>query len=397
MEHGTELVENFINSAVAGAHLADATCVARNAISQSEITFHALDHAPGDPGISEIGEHDLPSEITPSSGTVPELDSESPATARTTSVDAVLASITETDREAIAATLSDDEIVEQMEKQVFAPIRAACAPLAEIKTKAKDIIRNNHALIMVAKKRFNAPGRRVPVVNPDGKKEPTYTEWLKANLTCSDRYVRKILSELSKALNLEPPHEKKPPKKSPAREREEQILFLAIKQAEAIFTNPEQARELAAMVLKVADLPCPVVAVPSATDVQALKAQDQTIDWKNVVVQLIATMEQYGEKLPIPVFNEKRAAEKLLAGKTTQQEMTGVRSASAGNVTGKRGCRVEERSEGGHSVPYYAVIRDGKTYATLPVRTEAEAMCQSLHTSPVSSIRDAEPVRKQAS
>lgn len=316
---------------------------------------------------------------TETSGTVPEVATDLPT---------ILASFTETNKEAVAATLSDEEIVEQMERRVFAPIRAACAPLAEIKAKAKNVIRNNHALIMEAKKRFNAPGRRVPVVNPDGTKEPTYTEWLKANLTCSDRYVRMVLSETSKTLNMEPQHKKKPPKKSAAREREEKILSLAIKQAEATFTNPEHARELAAMVLKVADLPCPVVAVPSATDVQAIKAQDQMIDWRNVVVRLIDTMEQYGQKLPLVVLNEKRAVEKLLAGKTTQQEMTGARSASAGNVIGTRGYHVEERTDGGHSVTYYVVIRDGDTvsYGTFPVKREADAMCESLNTSPVASL-----------
>ena len=38
-------------------------------------------------------------------------------------------------------------------------------------------------------------------------------------------------------------------------------------------------------------------------------------DWKQVLVELMDVLEKYGEKLPLPVLNQKRAVEKLLNGK----------------------------------------------------------------------------------
>ena len=38
-------------------------------------------------------------------------------------------------------------------------------------------------------------------------------------------------------------------------------------------------------------------------------------DWKAILIELVAVLEQHGEKLPVPVLNKKRTVEKLLDGK----------------------------------------------------------------------------------
>jgi hypothetical protein len=79
-------------------------------------------------------------------------------------------------------------IVEEMTTKVFVPVR-------EITEKSrgaiKQVIEGNAALFTEARTMFAAQGRRVPV---EGK--PTWNEWLKQNLPCSDRYVRKILADI---------------------------------------------------------------------------------------------------------------------------------------------------------------------------------------------------------
>jgi len=191
------------------------------------------------------------------SGTVPEVQKPH-VVADAIDIGSALANLTEADKEAIVARLTDEEVVARMEKYVFAPMREALKPLADVKAKVKDIITQNHVLILDARRRFHAQGRRVPVVNPDGTHEPTYIEWLKGNLTCSDRYVRRVLKELPASLTvIEPQREKKRTKKSDQRRREERVLSLAVKQAEAAFENPAKARELATTILKEAGVPVP--------------------------------------------------------------------------------------------------------------------------------------------
>jgi hypothetical protein len=79
-------------------------------------------------------------------------------------------------------------IIEEMTTKVFVPVR-------EITEKSrgaiKKVIEENAALFTEARTIFSAQGRRVPV---EGK--PTWNEWLKQNLPCSDRYVRKILADI---------------------------------------------------------------------------------------------------------------------------------------------------------------------------------------------------------
>jgi hypothetical protein len=79
-------------------------------------------------------------------------------------------------------------LVEEMTTKVFVPVRE----IMETSHGAiKKVIQENAALFTKARTMFTAQGRRVPV---EGKS--TWNEWLKQNLPCSDRYVRKILAEI---------------------------------------------------------------------------------------------------------------------------------------------------------------------------------------------------------
>src|ERR1700730_2852377 len=79
-------------------------------------------------------------------------------------------------------------IVEEMTTKVFVPVRE----ITENSHGAiKRVIEENAALFTKARIMFTAQGRRVPV---EGK--PTWNEWLKQNLPCSDRYVRKVLADI---------------------------------------------------------------------------------------------------------------------------------------------------------------------------------------------------------
>lgn len=224
------------------------------------------------------------------SGTVPEVRKPH---AITDDIDIApgLAKLNETDKEAVVAKLTDAEVVARMEEYVFVPVREAVKPLAEVKAKIKDIITQNHALILEARRRFHAQGRRVPVLNPDGTRKPTYNEWLKANLTCSGGYVRKVQRESLAALTVIEPQREKRPGKSDRRQREERVLSLAVELAEAVFDNPVRARELATTILKEAGVPVP--ASPASLGPVEKQPKEESND--KVVARLQAQFEKLKE------------------------------------------------------------------------------------------------------
>jgi hypothetical protein len=79
-------------------------------------------------------------------------------------------------------------IVEEMTTKVFVPVWEITE---NSRGAIKRVIEENAALFTKARTMFTAQGRRVPV---EGK--PTWNEWLKQNLPCSDRYVRKVLADI---------------------------------------------------------------------------------------------------------------------------------------------------------------------------------------------------------
>ncbi len=82
----------------------------------------------------------------------------------------------------------ETHIIEEMKTKVFIPVQ-------EITDRSrgaiKKVIEENAVLFTTARKMFAVQGRRVPVEG-----QPSWNEWLKQNLPCSDRYVRKILADI---------------------------------------------------------------------------------------------------------------------------------------------------------------------------------------------------------
>jgi hypothetical protein len=186
-----------------------------------------------------------------------------------------------------------------MEKYVFAPVQDALKPLTDVKVTIKGIITQHHALTLEAKKRFHAQGRRVPVIDPNGAKSPTYNEWLKANLTCSDRYVRKVLKELSASLTMIMPPPDKKKSNSNKRQREERIMSLAVEQARAVFENPAQVRELAAALLnEVNPGGCTPPDTNANADVQASPAKCASVRSAAALPQMIRPEASTPEQVP---------------------------------------------------------------------------------------------------
>jgi hypothetical protein len=374
--------------------------------------------------------------LSTTSGTVPEVNDSSQVPSPNTDVADALDKLNESDKEVLAAKLSDAELILRMEKYVFAPMRHALKPLSDVSKSIKGIITEHHALILEAKRRFHAQGRRVPAVLPDGTKEPTYTEWIRTNFTCSDRYVRKVLKQLSASLALVVPLPEKKKGKSKKRQREEWIMSLALEQARATFDNPARARELAKAVLdelnhdgcgtpdtnteadasgrlaerasvtsyialpamvqsaSAPDARSEVAAVPAIELPKSIIELDLSIApvpvpeqvcWRDVLTHLMDKMEQYGDRLPVAVTTEMRGIRKLLEGRTAEHNEP---SASAERPT--RGYRVKKWTNAGDPQTYFAVIREGdkEPYELYITLSEAESVCDSLNTLPVASLND---------
>jgi hypothetical protein len=80
----------------------------------------------------------------------------------------------ELDKEAHAASMTDQELVEHVQNKL--------RPVGQT-------LLINLAYIREARNRFAQPGRRVPIAG-----RPTFTQWIKENLGISDRHVRRLLA-----------------------------------------------------------------------------------------------------------------------------------------------------------------------------------------------------------
>ncbi len=104
-------------------------------------------------------------------------------------------------------------------------------------------------------------------------------------------------------------------------------------------------------------------------------------DWKAVLTDLIETLEQYGEKLPLAVLKRKQEVEALLRGKTAPV-------LPPPSSLSRRHYHVEDRQRDDGT--YFVVIPDGQkeAHSTHTSLREADDMCESLNNSPVVSLAD---------
>ena len=307
--------------------------------------------------------------------------------------------IRESDKEQHAQAMDDSEL---------------CTFIAKALSPVKKILRDNLAYIAEARQRFAQPGRRVPV---PGK--PTWGKWIKQNLGISDRHVRRLL-----ASEREP--DNRTHKKAEARVEVESagIIFanhgleMARKLREG---DVDSAKRIAAQMLE-ADLACPDsllpppaaamhVAAPATTLAEAIIKQgmgdkfpaalevlkvagiavpkvqpaaspggeDTEHDWKAILTELMTTLEQYGDRLPIPVLNRMRSVDKVLGIQPGQMPPRDPAAPA-------KPFRVKRRTE--CNVNDFAIFRDGdkSPYEIFDTESEAQAFCAALNASPVASL-----------
>jgi hypothetical protein len=105
-------------------------------------------------------------------------------------------------------------------------------------------------------------------------------------------------------------------------------------------------------------------------------------DWKAILIELVAVLEQHGEKLPVPVLNKKRTVEKLLDGKDLSLPDRTDRVMPA-----KRYHKIGKLDEEGNR--RWSVMTEGEKKASGIFETDSEAdeAIANLN-SPVTSLMD---------
>jgi hypothetical protein len=104
--------------------------------------------------------------------------------------------------------------------------------------------------------------------------------------------------------------------------------------------------------------------------------------WKQVLVELIDVLEQYGEKLPVPVLNKKRAVEKLLDGKDLP-----LLDRKSQIMPTKRYHKIGKLDSEGNRCWAVKADREKKVWGTFEAESDADEAIANLN-SPVVSLMD---------
>ena len=105
-------------------------------------------------------------------------------------------------------------------------------------------------------------------------------------------------------------------------------------------------------------------------------------DWKAILIELVAVLEQHGEKLPVPLLNKKRTVEKLLDGKDlplpdrTDRVMPAKRYHKIGKLNSEDNRRLPVMTEG-----------EKKASGIFETDSEADEAIANLN-SPIVSLSD---------
>ena len=186
---------------------------------------------------------------------------------------------------------------------------AVIAPALQVYGTAASVVEAYMPLILEVKKHVCRPGR--PRLNPaTGERNRSWGEICNEHFHMGIRRMQQILAGLKeqKLLGYGGTPNRRPPIDRKDYERARQVAAPARSLAEAVVKQGMGDRFPEALeILKLADIPVPVAQPAAIRD-----GVDKEHDWKAILTELVTTLETYGEKLPVPVFNKMRDIERVL-------------------------------------------------------------------------------------
>jgi hypothetical protein len=258
---------------------------------------------------------------------------------------------------------------------------AVIAPALQFCGTAGSVVEAYLPLILEVKKHLCRPGR--PKVDPaTGGRSKTWEEVCKEHFHMSIRRMQQILASLKepKLLGNGGTPNRRPPIDREDYERARQVAAPARTLAEAVARQGLGGRFPEALeILKLANIP-----VPDVQPAAIRNGVNKEPDWKGILTGLVTTLDQYGEKLPIPVIRVMKATQELLDGKARSQV-----SEKSGAST--KPYRVQKKRGVGDSTYFAVVPADHRgSWGTFELESEAEAACESLNASPVAVLNKAD-------
>jgi site-specific DNA-cytosine methylase len=219
------------------------------------------------------------------------------------------------------ASKTDDEKIEYIQS-VLARSEdeaiAVIAPALRFCGTAGAVVEAYLPIILEVKKHLCRPGR--PKVDPaTGQRNKTWKEVCKENFDISIRRMQQVLASLKepKLSGKGGTTSRRPAVDRKEYERARQVAAPARSLAEAVVKQGMADRFPDALeILKLADIPIPDV--QPAGDCDGVNHEP---DWKGILTELAATLEQYGDRLPLPVINALRCTQELLDEKSNPQAM----------------------------------------------------------------------------
>ena len=207
---------------------------------------------------------------------------------------------------------------------------------------------------------------------------PGWTHWAKAYAGKLDRSLRAIQDRIKQFRETRACGTGKA-KSGSNGER----VRLDSRQQAALVKAQVAANDLVAALKNGADWQTPLseyekVAVTPARLDTFMNALSPEPDWKAILTGLVTTLEQYGDRLPIPVITALKSTQELLDGKAKSQPV-----AKSGASTKRH--LVPKKQEGGttvHAMPLSGRVKEspGGTYGS---ESGVEAGCERLNSSPV--------------
>ena len=195
---------------------------------------------------------------------------------------------------------------------------AVIAPALRFCGTAGAVVQAYLPLILEVKKYICRPGR--PKVNPTtGERNKTWEEICNEHFHIGIRRMQQILASLKvpKLLGNGATTNRRPPIDRKDYERARQVAAPARSLAEAVVKQGMGDKFPEAIeILKVAG-----ITVPKVQPVAITAGVNQEPDWKGILTELVTTLEQYGDRLPILVIKALKSTQELLDGKAKPQAM----------------------------------------------------------------------------
>lgn len=208
------------------------------------------------------------------------------------------------------ASKSDDEKIEYIRAALARSEAEAIniiAPALQFYGTATSVVMTYLPLIIEVKKHFCHPGR--PRIDPaTGERSRTWKEICEEQFHITIRRMQQILASLRqpKVPGEGGPTRRKPQIDRKDYERARRLAAPGCSLAAAVVRDGLAGKFPEALeILKIAD-----IAVPAAHPTAVIAEAGP--DWKGFLTSLMATLEQHGDRLPLPVLKEMRDVEKVL-------------------------------------------------------------------------------------